>query len=102
VAYLLAIVTPLLGTLSKIEHRLFSFISQNWRGKPLITHQVIVDLIAHTTTTKGLTVQARLDETFYPTGIRVSDEQMAEVFLVPEKFHGEWNYTIRPTTGDHD
>ena len=87
---------------NKIEHRLFSFISQNWRGKPLITHQVIVDLIAHTTTTKGLTVQARLDETFYPTGIRVSKEQMEEVSLVPEKFHGEWNYTIRPNNGQHD
>jgi len=87
---------------NKIEHRLFSFITQNWRGKPLVSHHVIVELIANTTTRKGLTVQARLDETFYPTGIRVSDQQMEEVFLVPDKWHGEWNYTIRPTTGDWD
>jgi len=86
---------------NKIEHRLFSFITQNWRGKPLISHQVIVELIANTRTSKGLTVKARLDETFYPKGIRISDQQMADVFLVPEKFHGEWNYTIRPTTGDN-
>ena len=87
---------------NKIEHRLFSFITQNWRGKPLISHQVIIDLISNTTTSKGLTVKARLDETFYPTKIRISNAQMAEVFLVPEKFHGEWNYTIRPTTKEHD
>ena len=84
---------------NKIEHRLFSFITQNWRGKPLISHQVIVELITNTKTTKGLSVKARLDETFYPTGIKISDHQMADVFLVPEKFHGEWNYTIRPVTG---
>lgn len=85
---------------NKIEHRLFSFITQNWRGKPLISHQVIVELIAATTTSKGLTVQARLDETVYRTGRRVTDTQMEEVYLVPEKFHGEWNYTIRPTVAD--
>jgi len=82
---------------NKIEHRLFSFITQNWRGKPLLTHQVIVELIAATTTKRGLTVRARLDPTDYQTGIRISDAQLASVNLVPSKFHGEWNYTIEPT-----
>jgi transposase len=83
---------------NKIEHRLFSFITQNWRGKPLITHQVIVNLIAATTTTKGLIVKSRLDERTYAKGRRVSDHQLATVNLEPHKFHGEWNYTIHPTT----
>jgi hypothetical protein len=82
---------------NKIEHRLFSFITQNWRGKPLVTHQVIVNLIAATTTKKGLVVRSRLDERIYPKGRRVSDKQLALVNLVPHAFHGEWNYTIRPT-----
>jgi len=82
---------------NKIEHRLFSFITQNWRGKPLVTHQVIVNLIAATTTTKGLTVRSRLDERIYPKGRRVSDHQLELVNLEPNAFHGEWNYTIRPT-----
>lgn len=82
---------------NKIEHRLFSFISQNWRGKPLVTHQVIVELIGATTTKAGLTVQCRLDERTYPKGKRISDQQMANVNLVPEAFHGEWNYAIHPT-----
>lgn len=82
---------------NKIEHRLFSFITQNWRGKPLVTHQVIVELIAATTTKAGLRVQCRLDERTYAKGRRISDTQMAEVNLVPEAFHGEWNYTIHPT-----
>ena len=82
---------------NKIEHRLFSFISQNWRGKPLVSHQVIVELIAATTTKTGLTVQCRLDERTYPKGKRISDKQMADVNLVPETFHGEWNYAIHPT-----
>jgi len=81
----------------KIEHRLFSFISQNWRGKPLVTHQVIVELIGATTTKAGLTVQCRLDERTYPKGKRISDQQMAHVNLVPEAFHGEWNDAIHPT-----
>jgi len=83
---------------NKIEHRLFSFITQNWRGKPLVTHQVIVELIAATTTQAGLTVQCRLDEKTSPKGKRISDQQMAAVNLVPEAFHGEWNYVIHPTT----
>jgi hypothetical protein len=82
---------------NKIEHRLFSFITQNWRGKPLITHQVIVSLIAATTTKNGLSVRSRLDERRYPKGRRVSDAQLARVNLEPHAFHGEWNYTIHPT-----
>lgn len=82
---------------NKIEHRLFSFISQNWRGKPLVTHQVIVNLISATTTKKGLAVRSRLDERTYPKGRRVTDKQLALVNLEPNAFHGEWNYTIHPT-----
>jgi hypothetical protein len=81
---------------NRIEHRLFSFISQNWRGKPLVSHEVIVNLIAATTTRTGLRVNARLDTNAYPGGIRVTDEQMAEVQLHRHDFHGEWNYTISP------
>ena len=82
---------------NKIEHRLFSFITQNWRGKPLITHQVIVNLIAATTTKTGLVVRSRIDDRPYPKGRRVSDAQLALVHLEPHAFHGEWNYTIHPT-----
>ena len=82
---------------NKIEHRLFSFISQNWRGKPLITHQVIINLIAATTTKTGLKVRCQIDENHYPTGKRVSDSELEKVCLVPNKFHGEWNYEILPT-----
>ncbi|MBK8013562.1 MAG: ISAzo13 family transposase [Deltaproteobacteria bacterium] len=82
---------------NKIEHRLFSFITQNWRGKPLVTHQVIVNLIAATTTKAGLTVRSRLDDRVYPKGRRVTDKQLALVNLSPDVFHGEWNYTIQPT-----
>jgi hypothetical protein len=81
---------------NKIEHRLFSFITQNWRGKPLVTHQVIVDLIAATTTRTGLQVHSRLDERHYQTNRRVSDKQLAAVNLEPDSWHGEWNYTIHP------
>lgn len=81
---------------NKIEHRLFSFITQNWRGKPLISYAVILSLIAATTTTTGLTVESELDPHPYPTGVTVSDEQMATVRLVRDAFHGEWNYTIQP------
>ena len=82
---------------NKVEHRLFSFITQNWRGKPLVTHQVIVELIAATKTKAGLTVRSRLDEQTYTKGRRVSDKQLAQVNLVPADFHGEWNYTIHPS-----
>lgn len=81
---------------NKIEHRLFSFISQNWRGKPLISHQVIVELIAATTTKKGLEVHSRIDPNQYPTGKRVSEKQIEQVYIEPDKWHGEWNYTIHP------
>ena len=81
---------------NKIEHRLFSFITQNWRGKPLVSHQVIVDLISATTTRAGLEVHSRLDEHFYATGRRISDEQLADVHLEPNAWQGQWNYTIHP------
>lgn len=81
---------------NKIEHRLFSFITQNWRGKPLISHQVIVELISATTTRAGLQVHSRLDERQYSTGKRVSDQQLATVHLEPNPWQGQWNYTIHP------
>ena len=82
---------------NKIEHRLFSFISQNWRGKPLVSHQVIVDLIAATNTKTGLKVRAQIDSNRYPAGIKISDKQLAELNIERESFHGEWNYKIIPT-----
>jgi hypothetical protein len=81
---------------NKIEHRLFSFISQNWRGKPLVSHEVIINLIAATTTRTGLTVSSGLDTNTYPAGLKVSDKQMAEIKLRREKFHGDWNYRVLP------
>jgi len=81
---------------NKIEHRLFSFISSNWRGEPLRDYETIVNLIAATTTAKGLTVTCRLDRRKYPTGREVSDAQMQRVNLERNKFHGEWNYLIKP------
>jgi len=81
---------------NKIEHRLFSFISQNWRGQPLLTHATIVKLIAHTRTSTGLRIRCILDKRRYPKEVQVSDEQMAAIRLTPDRFHGEWNYSIRP------
>ena len=81
---------------NKIEHRLFSFISSNWRGQPLQDYETVVRLIARTTTAKGLKVTCRLDRRKYPTGRKVSDEEMQEVQLARAKFHGDWNYTIKP------
>ena len=81
---------------NKIEHRLFCFSTQNWRGRPLTSYEVIVNLIAHTTTQTGLVVQAVLDTNEYETGIEVSDKQLADIRLTPAEFHGEWNYTIFP------
>ena len=78
------------------QHRLFSFISMNWRAKPLVSYRVIVDLISATTTDTGLTVCCELDTNLYPKGIVVSDEEMAALNIVRTEFHGEWNYTIRP------
>ena len=81
---------------NKIEHRLFSFISSNWRGEPLRDYETIVNLIANTTTAKGLTVTCRLDRRKYPTGRKVTDAEMREVNLERNRFHGDWNYVIRP------
>jgi hypothetical protein len=81
---------------NKVEHRLFSFISSNWRGEPLRDYETIVKLIAKTTTAKGLKVTCRLDRRKYATGLRVSDEQMKRVNLKRDRFHGEWNYIIQP------
>ena len=81
---------------NKVEHRLFSFISTNWRGEPLRDYETVVRLIAGTTTAKGLKVTCRLDRRAYPVGRRVSDEEFATINLYPNAFHGEWNYVIRP------
>jgi hypothetical protein len=81
---------------NKIEHRLFSHISMNWRGRPLISHEVVVKLIGSTKTKTGLKVKARLDKGKYPPKVKVSDDEMASLNIEPHKFHGEWNYTIRP------
>ena len=79
---------------NKIEHRLFSYISMNWRSRPLVSHEVVVNLIAATTTAKGLKVKARLDRNEYPLKVAVSEEAMQKINLRPHDFHGEWNYTI--------
>jgi Rhodopirellula transposase DDE domain len=83
---------------NKIEHRLFAAITSNWRGRPLTTHQVVVDLIGATTTRTGLTVHAEADTNTYPRGIKISDAQMGAIApqLKPDTFHGEWNYTVKP------
>jgi hypothetical protein len=81
---------------NKIEHRLFSHISMNWRGRPLISHEVIVKLIGRTSTRNGLRVKAKLDRRKYPTKVKVSDKEMERVKLKPHSFHGEWNYSISP------
>jgi len=81
---------------NKIEHRLFSFISQNWRGRPLLTHATIVKLISNTRTSTGLKVRCILDQRRYPQEIKVTDEQMATIRLRPDSFHGDWNYFIQP------
>lgn len=81
---------------NKIEHRMFSFISKNWRGQPLLTHATIVNLISATRTQKGLIVRCVLDRKMYPKKIKVTDEQMQTLRLTPDRFRGDWNYTIRP------
>ncbi len=87
---------------NKIEHRLFSFISQNWRGKPLVSHEVIVNLIAATTTKNGLQIQCELDINPYPKGIKVSDEELAKINIQRDSFQGEWNHTISPACTKDD
>jgi transposase len=84
---------------TRIEHRPFAFIAQNWRGKPLLSHQVILQLISATTTKTGLNVACRIDANEYPKGIVVTDAEMAAINLTPNTFHGEWNYTISPSAG---
>ncbi len=81
---------------NKIEHRLFSHIAMNWRGKPLVSLAAIVSLIGSATTRSGLRIRSEIDHGFYPLGVQITDQQMAKVQLQPHAFHGEWNYTIRP------
>ena len=81
---------------NKIEHRLFSFITQNWRGKPLISHEVVVNLIGSTTTRNGLNVAAKLSKKKYETGVKVSDEVFSRLNIKQKRFHGDWNYEISP------
>ena len=75
---------------------MFCHITENWRGRPLTDHETIVQLIGATTSEQGLTIEAALDRQVYPTGIKITDEQLAAVALEPDAFHGEWNYIIRP------
>jgi transposase len=89
---------PATSKWNKIEHRLFSYISINWRGKPLTSLETIIELLSHTTTNEGLTVTAVIDKNTYPTGIKVSDKEMKELNIIRHKFHGDWNYTIKPKT----
>lgn len=81
---------------NKIEHQMFSYISMNWRGKPLISHEVVVNLIGHTTTAKGLKIVAELDTNAYQTGVKITDKVLASINLKRAEFHGEWNYVIKP------
>ncbi len=85
---------------NKIEHRLFSFITLNWRGKPLVSHEVIINLIAATKTQNGLTVRCSLDKNIYPKGIKVTDEELSRVRIRLDSFHGDWNYSIHPHNAD--
>ena len=82
---------------NKIEHRLFSFITMNWRGKPLVTHQAIVQLIAATTTKSGLEVRCKLDSNVYPAGVKIPDADFDALNIERHEFHGDWNYTISPS-----
>src|SRR5215467_11092598 len=81
-----------------VEHRLFSFISINWRGRPLRTYETIINLIGNTTNRGGLVVRARLDRRRYPTGKKVSKKELRELTIEPDAFHGDWNYVIKPRT----
>ena len=81
---------------NKIEHRLFCHVTQNWRGRPLVSHDLIVKLIGSTTTQAGLKVRAALDSNLYESGIKVTDEQLDAVRIARDAFHGEWNYSVSP------
>jgi hypothetical protein len=85
---------------NRIEHKLFAFITMNWRAKPLVSYLAIIQLIASTTTNTGLTVTCQLDANAYEKGIKVSDDEMASLNVKPASFHGEWNYTIAPRWPD--
>jgi len=87
---------PATSKWNKIEHRLFSYISINWRGRPLTSLETIIELLSHTTTTKGLTVTAVIDTNIYPVGVKVSDDEFKQFNIIRDAFHGEWNYTIKP------
>lgn len=81
---------------NKIEHRMFCHITQNWRGRPLVSHDVIINLIANTVTAQGLRIKAGLDHKTYPLGIKVTDDELAAVNIQPASFHGDWNYCVLP------
>jgi hypothetical protein len=83
---------------NQIEHRMFSYITMNWRGRPLVSYRVIIQLIANTTTKKGLKINAELDQGYYPTGVKITNQQLAAVPLTRHDFHGDWNYTVHPST----
>jgi len=85
---------------NKIEHRMFCHITRNWRGRPLVTHEVVVNLIANTTTRAGLTIKAKLDKRHYPKGVEVTDEDFAAINIHPASFHGDWNYVIAPRSSN--
>ena len=91
---------PATSKWNKIEHRLFSYISINWRARPLVSLETVIELISHTTTQKGLTVTAVLDQNEYPTGVRVTEEEMGQLNITRDEFHPEWNYTISPHVAD--
>lgn len=81
---------------NKIEHRMFSHISMNWRGRPFVNHEIVIKLISSTTTKTGLEITCELDKNKYQTGLKVDDERMAEINIIKDKFHGDWNYKIKP------
>jgi len=85
---------------NKIEHRLFSHVAMNWRGKPLVSLAAIVSLIGSTTTSSGLRIRSEIDHGSYPLGVKITQEQMARVQVKPHRFHGDWNYTIQPRRND--
>ena len=85
---------------NKVEHRVFCHITENWRGRPLVDHETVVQLIGSVRTTTGLTVKAKLDTRSYPTGIKVTDGEMKGLLITCEEFHGEWNYTLHPRRRD--
>ena len=95
-AHTLRILTRLEKKWNKIEHRMFCHITENWRGRPLVSREVVVNLIGHTTTRSGLAIRSELDANSYPTGQPVTAEQMESLSLKRDKFHGDWNYRLTP------